>query len=208
MFELALVLHTRANTEHACSVFCVCISLRVPKDMPSSPYAKMDGDFSPDKARAIAKLSAAQQANDVMASHHEGRKWSMTLALMTMKTGAFRELPSKCRTRWGGHDEDGINDLIVQSKITAAKEKARMQLRVASRRAHADPAWFNSEQKRINQQLWVSIGRPNLPQKRRQTGSPATPEMSSPEMSGSSGSEMGSPEMSSPDNVMDAILAA
>jgi hypothetical protein len=147
----------------------------------------MDGDFSPDKARAIAKLSAAQQANDVMASHHEGRKWSMTLALMTMKTGAFRELPSK---------------------ITAAKEKARMQLRVASRRAHADPAWFNSEQKRINQQLWVSIGRPNLPQKRQQTGSPATPEMSSPEMSGSSGSEMGSPEMSSPDNVMDAILAA
>ena len=72
-----------------------------------------------------------------------------------------------------------------------------MRLRVASRRAHANPAWFKSEQKKINQELWVAIGRPNLPKKRAQSGSPSS-SIGSP----------GSPEMGSPDNVMDAILAA
>ena len=100
----------------------------------------------------------------------------MTLALMTMKTGAFRPLPSKMRTPYGGHDEDGIDLLIPESKIQAAKEEARVRLRVASRKAHANPSWFAAEQKRINLELWNKIGRPNLPTKRRQSpDSPVTP---------------------------------
>lgn len=100
----------------------------------------------------------------------------MTLALMTMKTGAFRPLPSFCKTPYGGHDEDGIDLLIPESKIRAAKEDARMKLRVASRKAHANPSWFAAEQKKINQELFVKIGRPNLPQKRNQAKSPGSPD--------------------------------
>ena len=91
----------------------------------------------------------------------------MTLALMTMKTGAFRPLPSYCKTPYGGHDEDGIDLKIPESKIQAAKEDARMKLRVASRKAHASiseqsRAWFAEEQRKINHELFVKIGRPNL----------------------------------------------
>ena len=65
--------------------------------MPDSPYAKRDNSFHNNK-KEVHELVAggaariAQAANDVFDEHHKGRKWSMTLALMALKTGAFRPL--------------------------------------------------------------------------------------------------------------------
>lgn len=57
--------------------------------MPDSPYAKVDGDFHPDKARKKAQRSQGQMENDVVDEHHVGRKWAEQLALMTRQTGAY-----------------------------------------------------------------------------------------------------------------------
>lgn len=176
--------------------------------MPNSPFAKMDGDFTPDKKFTLAKLTAAQEENQVRSNHHEGRKWSLTLSLMALKTGAFREVKTAYPTPYGGHNVDGTNFLIPEGRIALAHETARMRRRVASRRAHSNPAWFKSEQKKINQELWAAIGRANLPTKRAQTGSPTTTASADSPRSSAGSEESEEAEVGSPDNVMDAILAA
>jgi len=143
--------------------------------MPDSPFAKIaedDGlDFNADKTFRKAELSQAQKENDVASDHHVGRRWAEKLALMSRHTGAYRELEGVCKTPYGGIDEDGVDPWIPESQITQAKEQAKMQLRVASRKLAGKPVELAAEQKRINDELWRKIGKPSLP-RNRDKGSP------------------------------------
>jgi hypothetical protein len=143
-------------------------------DMPNSPFAKIaeeDGlDFNADKAIKKAELSAAQKENDVFDEHHVGRRWAEKLALMTTHTGAFHELHG-VKTPYGGVDEDGVDPWIPESQIAAAKEEAKMKLRVASRKFMGER--LAEEHKKINDELLAKIGRPKVP-RNREKGSPSS----------------------------------
>ena len=80
--------------------------------MPDSPFAKVAEesglDFNSDKKIQNAELSLQAKANDVFDEHHQGRRWAEKLALMTRKTGAYRELEG-FSTPYGGKDEDGVD---------------------------------------------------------------------------------------------------
>jgi stress-induced morphogen len=142
--------------------------------MPNSPFAKIaeeDGlDFNADKAIKKAELSAAQKENDVFDEHHVGRRWAEKLALMTTHTGAFHELHG-VKTPYGGVDEDGVDPWIPESQIAAAKEEAKMKLRVASRKFMGER--LAEEHKKINDELLAKIGRPKVP-RNREKGSPSS----------------------------------
>jgi len=112
----------------------------------------------------VHELSAAQKENDVFDEHHVGRRWAEKLALMTRHTGAFRELEGVCKTPYGGVDEDGVDLWIPENQIAAAKEEAKMKMRVASRKFMGDK--LKEEQKKINDELWRKIGKPNIPRSR------------------------------------------
>jgi len=143
--------------------------------MPDSPFAKIaeeDGlDFNADKKFKKAELSIQQKANDVFDEHHVGRRWAEKLALMTRHTGAFRELEGVCKTKYGGVDEDGVDLWIPENQIAAAKEDAKMKIRVASRKLMGDA--LKAEQEKINAELWAKIGKPNVPRSRDKNGSPS-----------------------------------
>lgn len=167
--------------------------------MPNTPFAKIaeeDGlDFNADKKdanelQAGGSAKIAQEANDVFDEHHKGRRWAEKLALMAKKTGAFRPLVG-VKLALGGYDEDGVDLHISDNKISQAKEKAKTDIRVQARRLYdfrntpgglhfasdktptPSAKAFASEKKRIKQELLATIGKPNLPTKRRQEGGPA-----------------------------------
>jgi len=147
--------------------------------MPDSPFAKIAEetglDFNADKAFKKAELSEAQKANDVATEHHQGRRWAETLALMTRHTGAYRELEGVCKTPYGGIDEDGIDPWIPMSQVEDAKEMAKQKIRVASRKFAGKPKEFAAEQKKISEELWRKIGKPDLPRIRDKNGHIGSP---------------------------------
>ena len=53
----------------------------------------------------------------MLSNHHEGRKWSLTLSLMALKTGAFREVKTAYPMPHGGHNMDGTNFLIPEGRM-------------------------------------------------------------------------------------------
>lgn len=146
--------------------------------MPGSPFAKIaeeDGlDFNADKTFRKAELSAGQKANDVVGDHHVGRRWAEKLALMTKHTGAFRELEGVCKTAYGGVDEDGVDLWIPNSQIQQAKEDAKMKMRVAARKLTGSA--LEAERKKINDELWHRIGKPNIPRSREKGAKGASPD--------------------------------
>jgi len=131
--------------------------------MPSSPFAKIAEesglDFNTDKKFKDAELTLQAKANDVFDEHHQGRRWAEKLALMTRKTGAYRELEGFAMP-YGGRDEDGVDPWVPVRVIEEAKETAKMKARVAARKLHGTA--LAAEKKKINHELWVTIGRPNL----------------------------------------------
>jgi len=131
--------------------------------MPNSPFAKIAEesglDFNTDKTFKKEEMSLQAKANDVFDEHHQGRRWAEKLALMTRRTGAYRELEGFA-TPYGGKDEDGVDPWVPVRVIEEAKETAKMKARVAARRLHG--AALSAEKKKINHELWVTIGRPNL----------------------------------------------
>lgn len=56
------------------------------------------------------------------------------------------------------------------TEITEAKERAKMKLRVASRKLQGEA--LAQEQARINEELWAAIGKPSLPRSRDKNGTP------------------------------------
>lgn len=149
--------------------------------MPDSPYAKIDNVFDPDKVEASDLARPAHlDVNDVVQEHHKGRKWSITLALMTLKTGAFRRAPG-IKGNLGGYVEEGVSIHVNDCKITEATDQFLSQMRVAARKYQG--ARLTSEKKRLQAELLVKVGkkRPNLPVKQQQTP-PGSPDsvMSSP----------------------------
>ena len=142
--------------------------------MPDSPFAKIaeeDGlDFNGDKAFKKAALSAAQKANDVFDEHHVGRRWAEKLALMTSHTGAFHELQG-VPTPYGGVDEDGLDPWIPEQVVAAAKEEAKMKLRVASRKFQGQR--LQDEHQKINAELKAKICKGQVPRS-RDKGSPGS----------------------------------
>jgi len=162
-------------------------------------FAKMDGDFYADKKMdpelLAGPMAASHKANDVFDEHHKGRKWSMSLALMTLKTGAYRPLIG-VKSPLGGYDEDGVDQNIPVGQIWIAKTEACTRRRVAARKMYAattgivrrrdasgqsyqvdkeeEKSAFEEEKKKIAHELWRSVGSPNLPTKQRQItpGSP------------------------------------
>ena len=144
--------------------------------LPGSPFAKIaeaDGlDFNGDKTFKKAEQSLQAKANDVFEEHHQGRRWAEKLALMTAKTGAYRELVCVCKTPYGGVDEDGVDPWIPTSIIEEAKEEAKMKTRVAARKFAGKPQEFAAEQKKISEALWTKIGSPKVSRIRDKNGSP------------------------------------
>ena len=121
--------------------------------------------------------------------HHKGRRWAEKLLLMSRNTGAFKPLVG-IKLALGGYDEDGLDLNVGQQQIELAKEHAKMRMRVAARK-HYDfrntpgglnfksdktltPAAkaFNDDKRMIKQELLNTIGRPNIPSKQVQFGSP------------------------------------
>jgi len=142
--------------------------------MPDSPFAKIAEetglDFNADKKFKAAELSEAEKAVDVVADHHVGRRWAETLALMTRHTGAYRELEGVTKTAYGGIDEDGIDPWIPMSQVEEARETAKQKQRVAARKFAGKPKEFAAEQKKISEELWSKIGKPELPRIRDKDG--------------------------------------
>ena len=142
--------------------------------MPDSPFAKIAEasglDFNGDKAFKKAELSLQQKANECFEEHHVGRRWAEKLALMSLHTGAYRELEGVCKTPYGGIDEDGVDPWIPVSQIEQAKETAKMKVRVAARKFAGKPESFRQEQQKISEELWTKIGKPDLPRTRDKNG--------------------------------------
>jgi len=139
--------------------------------MPDSPYAKMDNTFDPDKVSVTELARPAHQLdeNDVVSDKHVGRKWSMTLALMTLKTGAFRKAPG-VKGPLGGYVEEGLNHLVNDCNIQEAKESFLKQMRAAARKMTG--AQLKSEKKRLQSELLSKVKlkqMSNVPQKQHQT---------------------------------------
>jgi len=158
---------------------------------PDSPFAKIAEesglDFNSDKKIKKAELSLQQKANDVFEEHHAGRRWAEKLALMTLKTGAYRELVCVCKTPYGGVDEDGVDPWVPMNQVNEAKEEAKRRTRVAARKYAGKPEQFKQEQQKIGEDLWKKIGSPKLPRTRDKNGSPVG--------------------AGSPTNIMDALTA-
>ena len=95
----------------------------------------------------------------------------MTLCLMSLKTGAYKPRPG-LKNRLGGYDEDGISVHIPQARIQHAVEQARLKRRAATRKYFSNPrrleGWFKAEKRKIDEELWVQLGKPNTPTKQRQ----------------------------------------